>query len=69
LNWSLLMNDDVDPKATSRFKVQKIPSLFLVDRQGMIAAVDIRGVDLEPAILHLLKTTPATSDSPGAPGQ
>jgi pentatricopeptide repeat protein len=69
LNWPLLMNDDVDPQATSRFKVQKIPSLFLVDRQGMIAAVDIRGVDLEPAILQLLEKALPGSDSQGAPGQ
>lgn len=58
LPWSTIMNQSLKPAAKEQFKVKTIPSLFLVNRQGRIAAIDVRGVDLEPAIERLMKQPP-----------
>lgn len=57
LKWPMVMNNSLTPRATTQFKVKMIPSLFLIDRQGRVAGVDIRGADLEPAIVRLLERT------------
>jgi thiol-disulfide isomerase/thioredoxin len=45
-------NNDI---ARGRFNVSAVPATFLLDRQGMIAAVGVRGPQLETEVQRLLK--------------
>lgn len=55
LPWKMVMNESPQGKISERFATRTIPSLFLVDKQGIIAQVDVRGRDLRDVIEQLLK--------------
>jgi hypothetical protein len=44
----------VTSEVSKRFGVIGIPATFLLDRQGMIAAMNVRGGELEAAVRRLL---------------
>ncbi len=55
LPWRMVMNDSTEGQISQRFKTRTIPALFVVDRKGQIAQVDVRGNDLRAVIEKLLK--------------
>jgi peroxiredoxin len=55
LPWRMAMNESAEGTVSSRFKVRTIPALFLIDRKGVVANVDVRGPDLRTVIEKLLK--------------
>lgn len=55
LPWPLVMSGDDDDATRNRYRVVTIPSLFLIDRKGEIAYVDVRGNDLKRAVRKLLE--------------
>jgi peroxiredoxin len=54
LPWRLVMSEAGTESIRQRYRVQTIPSVFLIDRQGRIAYVDLPGRDLGQAIQKLL---------------
>lgn len=54
LPWRMAMNESPEGPVSSRYKVRTIPALFLIDRKGNVANVDIRGHDLRSAVEKLL---------------
>ena len=54
LPWRLSMSQNDREKTQNRYRVRSIPSLFLIDRKGRVAYVDLRGDDLRQAVEHLL---------------
>ncbi len=55
LPWRMAMNESAEGPVSGRFKVRTIPALFLIDRKGNVAQVDVRGNDLRTVIETLLK--------------
>lgn len=55
LPWRMVMNESPEGEVGKRFKVRTIPSLYLVDQQGKVVQLDVRGKDLRTAIDALLK--------------
>lgn len=55
LPWRMVMNESPQGKISERFMTRTIPALFLVDKQGKIAQVDVRGSDLRTVVERLLK--------------
>lgn len=55
LPWTMVMNEMPGGTISERFRTRSIPALFLVDKQGQIAEVDVRGPDLRTVIERLLK--------------
>ena len=55
LPWRMTMNDSPEGSIAARFKTKTIPALFLVDRRGNVAQVDVRGNDLRAVIERLLQ--------------
>lgn len=55
LEWRQLLNPSGQGPVAAGFQVRTIPALFLVDRQGKVAFVDVRGEELREAIEKLLK--------------
>lgn len=55
LPWKMVMNVSSGELISDRFRTRTIPALFLVDAQGVIAQVDVRGNDLRVTIERLLK--------------
>ena len=53
LPW-LVMNEAGARAVTEAFHVQSIPSMFLIDRDGKIAAFDVQRSELESAVEQLL---------------
>jgi peroxiredoxin len=54
LPWRMVMNETPEGPIAQRYKTRTIPALFLVDRKGTVAQVDIRGNDLRTVIEKLL---------------
>ncbi|MBS0262746.1 MAG: TlpA family protein disulfide reductase [Planctomycetes bacterium] len=57
LPWRMAMNETAAGPVSGRFKVRTIPALFLIDKQGRVANVDVRGPDLRKVIEKLLKSS------------
>jgi peroxiredoxin len=55
LPWRIAMNELPAGKASSRFRVQTIPALFVIDREGKIAQVDVYGRNLRRTVERLLE--------------
>jgi peroxiredoxin len=55
LPWRMVMNESPRGAISEGFRTQSIPALFLIDKEGRIAQVDVRGADLREAIERLLK--------------
>jgi peroxiredoxin len=55
LPWRIAMNETPNGKASQRFRVQTIPALFVVDREGKVAQVDVYGRNLRRTIERLLE--------------
>ncbi len=55
LPWRMVMNESPEGQISQRYKTRTIPALFLIDRKGTIAQVDIRGTDLRPVVEKLLE--------------
>lgn len=55
LPWRMVMNEAPQGKISERYATRTIPGLFLVDKQGNIAEVDVRGSDLRLVVEKLLK--------------
>jgi peroxiredoxin len=55
LPWRIAMNETPAGKASQRFRVQTIPALFVVDREGKIAQIDVYGRNLRRTIERLLE--------------
>ena len=58
LEWRHLVEANPPGEIARRFQTRTIPALFLVDRQGMIAYVDVRGPELSEAVEKLLSRPP-----------
>ncbi|MFN0056384.1 MAG: TlpA family protein disulfide reductase [Planctomycetales bacterium] len=54
LPWPMVMNQSQQGAISERFRTRTIPALFLVDRQGHVAQVDVRGPDLRAVVQRLL---------------
>jgi hypothetical protein len=50
----MVMNESPHGTISDRFRTKTIPALFVVDRKGAIAEVDVRGPDLRVVIERLL---------------
>lgn len=57
LPWRMAMNESPEGAVGKRFKVVTIPALYLVDRQGKVAQLDVRGNDLRATVEKLLGRT------------
>jgi peroxiredoxin len=55
LPWRMIMNESPRGTISEAFRTRSIPALFLIDKEGKIAQVDVRGADLREAIEGLLK--------------
>ena len=55
LPWRMVMNETPDGAVAPRYKTRTIPALFLIDRRGTVAQVDIRGNDLRAVVEKLLE--------------
>lgn len=55
LPWRSMLNESPQGTVSERFRTKSIPALFVVDREGTIAQVDVRGPDLRLVIERLLK--------------
>lgn len=55
LPWRIAMNESPAGKASQRFRVQTIPALFVVDREGKVAQVDVYGRNLRRTVERLLE--------------
>jgi peroxiredoxin len=55
LPWRMVMNESPEGTVSERYKTRTIPALFVVDRQGNVAQVDVRGNDLRAVVEKLLK--------------
>jgi thiol-disulfide isomerase/thioredoxin len=54
LPWRMAMNDAPEGRVSERYKAKTIPALYLVDKKGNVAQVDVRGKDLRAVIEKLL---------------
>ena len=54
LPWRMAMNAAPEGPVGPRFKVVTIPSLYLVDRKGNVAQLDVKGNDLRKTVARLL---------------
>lgn len=54
LPWRMAMNDAPEGRVSERYKAKTIPALFLVDKKGNVAQVDVRGNDLRAVVEKLL---------------
>ncbi|HLJ11471.1 MAG TPA: TlpA disulfide reductase family protein [Planctomycetaceae bacterium] len=54
LPWRMVMDESAEGVVSQRFKTKTIPALFLIDRKGNVAQVDVRGNDLRAVIEKLL---------------
>ncbi|MSR57314.1 MAG: TlpA family protein disulfide reductase [Planctomycetaceae bacterium] len=54
LTWPMVMNESPQGRISDRFRTQTIPALFVIDQQGQVAQVDVRGADLRLVIEKLL---------------
>jgi thiol-disulfide isomerase/thioredoxin len=55
MNWRHIMDRDAAGRIADLYQVQYIPSTFLLDRSGRLAARDLRGGELKAKIGQLLK--------------
>jgi peroxiredoxin len=55
LPWRMVMNESAEGQVAPRYNTRTIPALFLVDRKGTVAQVDVRGNDLRGVIEKLLQ--------------
>jgi len=55
LPWRMVMNETPEGTVSERYKTRTIPALFLVDRKGNVAQVDVRGNDLRTVVERLLR--------------
>jgi peroxiredoxin len=55
LPWRMVMNESPQAMISNSYRTRTIPALFVLDRQGKIAQVDVRGVDLRTVVETLLK--------------
>jgi len=55
LEWPTIFDADQKASLADQFGITSIPTLYLVDRDGKIAAMNPRGAALEPAVAKLLK--------------
>lgn len=55
LSWRIAMNETPAGKVSQRFRVQTIPALFVVDRDGKIAQVDVYGRNLRRTVERLIE--------------
>ena len=62
LPWTMSLSSTDNDATRQRYRVETIPAMYLVDRTGKIALVDIRGGLLKIAIEQLL--APATPEQP-----
>lgn len=58
LPWRHLLESNGQGEITRSFQTRTIPALFLLDRRGKIAFVDVRGEDLREAITRLIAERP-----------
>ncbi len=65
LGWRMIF-DGAEGPINAKYKVVAIPTSFLIGRDGKIAAINLRGPELEPAIKKALaqKTTAKTAVKP-----
>lgn len=54
LPWRLVVEAEQVQQAREKYRVRTIPSLFLVDRDGRISHVDLKGNDLRQAVERCL---------------
>jgi hypothetical protein len=54
LPWRMVMDESSEGMVSQRFKTKTIPALFLVDRKGNVAQVDVRGNDLRAVVAKLV---------------
>ncbi|MGE5193004.1 MAG: TlpA family protein disulfide reductase, partial [Deltaproteobacteria bacterium] len=55
LPWRMVMNESPEGQISQRYNTRTIPALFLIDRKGNVAQVDVRGNDLRAVVEKLLE--------------
>jgi peroxiredoxin len=63
ITWRCWWDGGTDGPITTRWGVDSFPSIFVLDRSGVIRFKDLRGVDLDLAIADLL-ASPEPADAP-----
>jgi thiol-disulfide isomerase/thioredoxin len=58
LPWRMVMNQSPEGTLSRAYRTETIPALFLVDRKGNIAEVDVRGHDLRRVVEKLVQADP-----------
>lgn len=53
--WTQVMNDTAEGRIGDAFEAQMIPSLYLINRKGMLVQFDVFGDDLRTTVEQLLK--------------
>lgn len=51
IDWTIAIHGPAEGGIRNRYAVDTIPSTFLIDRQGRVIAADLRGINLERAIV------------------
>ena len=59
ITWRCWWDGGTTGPITTRWGIQVFPSIFVLDRSGVIRYKDVRGDDLDKAIASLLDETPA----------
>jgi peroxiredoxin len=55
MNWVHIINADAAREIAEKYQVEYIPSTFVIDRSGRVAASHLRGSDLKDKIADLLR--------------
>jgi peroxiredoxin len=55
MDWVHIIDFDASRQIAEKFQVEYIPSTFVINRNGKIAASQLRGADLKDKIANLLK--------------
>ncbi len=65
--WPQFLNDTGENDIAQKYNVMAIPQTFLIDHEGMIRKVDLRGHALEPAISELIQERDANLGAATSP--
>ena len=55
LPWRMIVSENDVDQLRQRYHVRKIPSLYIVNKEGKVAQFDVRGSDLREVVQNLIK--------------
>jgi peroxiredoxin len=62
--WPLLHNASASADLVESFGVSSIPATYLIDPEGTVVRLDLRGKALDETLKRLIKTTPSVARKP-----